>query len=368
MTIGEASAPRLLDRVRAATRSRHFSVRTEKAYTFWVRKFVIFHGKRHPMEMGSGEVAAFLTHLATAGKVSASTQNQAFSALVFLYREVLGRPLVQLQRTLRVRRPPRVPTVLSREEVARALASMKGTTLLMASLLYGSGLRLLECVRLRVKDVDLDRGEITVREGKGAKDRVTMLPAGLRDPISQQLELVRRLHAHDAAKGIRVDLPPGTERRSPAASSDFIWWWVFPSRRRLVVAGTGAERRHHLHETVLQRSFRAAVAAAGIDKPASCHTLRHSFATHLLEAGCDIRTIQELLGHADVSTTMIYAHVMNRGGSGVRSPLDTYPPGTTKPVASLLPGLLPAYPRYTAPASPADPDAADMPFDEPREG
>jgi integron integrase len=366
MTIGVSGAPGLLDRVRIATRARHFSLRTEKAYVFWVRAFVVFHGRRHPMDMGSPEVATFLTHLATERQVSASTQNQAFSALLFLYREVLERPLLQLQRTLRVRRPPRLPEVLSREEVARIFAAMKGTTLLMAALLYGSGLRLLECARLRVKDVDLDRAQLTVRDGKGARDRVTILPAGLHGPLRQQLATVRSLHAHDVSKGVRIDVPPTGGGRDFMLSGEYGWWWVFPSPRLHVVRGTGAERRKHLHETVLQRAFHAAVTAAGIAKAASCHTLRHSFATHLLEAGYDIRTIQELMGHADVSTTLIYAHALNQRGNTVRSPLDLLP--TRTPIASpALSGLVPDVPGYTAPAIPTHQKLPVLPFDEPRE-
>ncbi len=316
--------PRLLDRLRIAIRARHYSRRTEKAYVFWVRRYLTFHGMRHPNEMGSSDVAAFLSALATRWRVSASTQNQAFSALLFLYREVLGRELSGLEKVARAKQPVRVPLVLSRDEVARVLAQLQGTPLLMAALLYGSGLRLLECARLRVKDVDLDRGELTVRGGKGEKDRVTMLPAGLYEPLRQHLDRGRRVYQHDFAEGVGIELPSGLAAKYPSGSREWGWRWLFPASRTYVDRRTGEVRRHHLHETVLQRAFRAAVRAAGIAKPASCHTLRHSFATHLLEAGYDIRTIQELLGHVDVNTTMIYAHALNRSGRGVRSPLDGF--------------------------------------------
>jgi len=352
ITAGGAAKPRLLDRLRAAIRARHYSRRTEKAYVFWARRYVTFHGMRHPAEMGSSEVAAFLAALATRLRVSASTQNQAFSALLFLYREVLGRELCGLEKVVRAKQPVRVPLVLSREEVARVLARLQGTTLLMAGLLYGSGLRLLECARLRVKDLDLDRGELTVRGGKGEKDRVTMLPAALAEPLRQHLERVRRLHQRDLQAGVVVELPARLGSKYPAAAREWGWRWVFPASRTYVDRRTGELRRHHLHETVLQRAFRAAVRSAGLSKPASCHTLRHSFATHLLETGYDIRTIQELLGHADLNTTMIYAHVLNRTGRGVRSPLDGVLPVPAPAGQPGPPPLSPSpqvQPRYPAP-------------------
>ncbi|HET7291881.1 MAG TPA: integron integrase [Vicinamibacteria bacterium] len=363
-----APQPRLLDRVRIAIRARHYSRRTEKAYVFWVRRYLGFHGMRHPNEMGSAEVAAFLAALATRWRVSASTQNQAFSALLFLYREVLGREVSGLEKVVRAKQPVRVPLVLSREEVAGVLAQLQGTILLMAALLYGSGLRLLECARLRVKDVDLDRGELTVRAGKGEKDRVTMLPAGLREPLRQHLARVQRLHLRDVADGVGVELPDSLARKYPAAAREWAWRWVFPASRTYVDRHTGEVRRHHLHETVLQRAFRAAVRAAGICKPASCHTLRHSFATHLLETGYDLRTIQELLGHVDVNTTMIYAHVLNRGGRGVRSPLDGFVLATDAPSDNRgrglpIPGSMrrpPVQSRYPAP-----PNALGFPSSKP---
>jgi integron integrase len=318
-----SSPPRLLDRVRGVLRARHCSPRTEEAYVGWIRRFVLFHGKRHPDGLGAPEVADYLGHLAVERHVSASTQNQAFSALLFLYREVLGRELAGLAEVPRARRPERLPVVLSREEVAVVLGHLRGTPWLMASLMYGSGLRLLECCHLRVKDVDCVRFEILVRDGKGRKDRVTVLPARLAPRVEAHLERVRRQHLSDleGAAG-HVALPDALARKFPNASREWPWQWVFPAARVYTDAATGERRRHHLHESVLQRAFAAAVDAAQLTKTASCHTLRHSFATHLLETGYDIRTIQELLGHADVSTTMIYTHVLNLGGRGVRSPLD----------------------------------------------
>jgi integron integrase len=314
---------RLLDQVHDAIRARHYSRRTERAYAGWIRRFVLFHGKRHPEEMGEPEVTAFLSHLATRRRVSASTQNQALSALLFLYRVVLRRDLAWLDELVRAKRPARVPTVLSRSEVAALLAELDGVVRLVASLLYGAGLRLLEAMRLRVKDVDFERGEITVRDGKGRKDRVTLLPAAAREPLRRHLEQVRRQHERDAARGRGcVALPDALARKYPGAAGEWGWQWVFPATSHYRDRETGQLRRHHLHESVIQRAVKEAARRARLTKPATCHTLRHSFATHLLEAGYDIRTIQELLGHADVSTTMIYTHVLNRGGRGVRSPLD----------------------------------------------
>ena len=321
-----AGPPRLLDRVRQAIRARHYSRRTEKAYTAWIRRYIFFHGKRHPAEMTSADVAQFLSHLATRGQVSASTQNQAFSALLFLYREVLGQQLAGLDDVVRAKRPVRVPIVLSRDEVAAVLRHLRGVPWLMASLMYGAGLRVLECARLRVKDVDFSRGEITVRDGKGSKDRVTLLPSRTGQPLREHLEVVHRWYEKDlAVGGGSVWLPHALERKYPNAQRDWAWQWVFPATRHYVETRTGELRRHHLHESVVQRALSEAVRAAGLTKPATCHTLRHSFATHLLEQGYDIRTIQELLGHSDVNTTMIYTHVLNKGGFGVRSPLDASP-------------------------------------------
>jgi len=315
--------PRLLDRVRGVLRARHFSRRTEDAYVGWIRRFVLLHGKKHPDALGVPDVAGYLSHLASTCQVSASTQNQAFSALLFLYREVLGRELAGLDKVPRARLPERLPVVLSREEVVAVLGRMGGTPRLMASLMYGAGLRLLECCRLRVKDVDFARQELIVRDGKGRKDRVTVLPARLLPPLRAHLERVQSQHLSDleGCAG-HVALPGGLARKYPNASREWAWQWVFPATRVYTDTTTGERCRHHLHESVLQREFAAAVRAARLTKPATCHTLRHSFATHLLETGYDIRTIQELLGHADISTTMVYTHVLNRGGRGVRSPLD----------------------------------------------
>jgi len=299
------------------------SIRTEEAYVGWVRRFIFANDKRHPRELGAREVEAFLTHLAMHGRVAASTQNQALSALLFLYREVLQQELPWMENIRRAKRPERLPVVLSREEVAALLEEMNGVTWLMASLLYGAGLRLMECVRLRVQDVDFVRREITVRQGKGGKDRRTMLPAIIVDALQGQLAEARRVHERDLAAGFgAVWLPNALARKYPNAAREWAWQYVFPASSRSIDPRSSVERRHHLDETVLQRAVKQAVRRARIDKPATCHTLRHSFATHLLEAGHDIRTIQELLGHKDVSTTQIYTHVLNRGGRGVLSPLD----------------------------------------------
>ncbi len=317
------SPPRLLERVRLAIRGRHYSPRTEKAYLGWIRRFILFHGRRHPDVLGVPEVTAYLAHLAMAGHVSASTQNQAFAAILFLYRDVLGRELAGLEETPRAKRPIRLPLVLAREEVQAVLRRLRGDPWLMCALMYGGGLRLLECCRLRVKDVDFLRAEITVHDGKGRKDRVTVLPDRLVPVLRQHLERVERLHRRDLeGTAGYVALPDALGRKYPNASREWPWQWVFPARRIYQDEVTGERRRHHLHESLLQRVFAEAVRASGLSKPATCHTLRHSFATHLLETGYDIRTIQELLGHSDVSTTMIYTHVLNRGGRGVRSPFD----------------------------------------------
>ncbi len=315
--------PRLLDRVRAAIQVRHFSRRTEEAYVGWIRRFVLFHGKRHPSEMGEAEITAFLSHLATARRVSASTQNQALSALLFLYQQVLGRELEWLDGVVRAKAPHRLPVVLTRDEVRDVLDRMDGVPRIVATVLYGSGLRLLEGLQIRVKDLDLARGEITVRAGKGARDRRTMLPRGVVAALRHHLESVRDQHSRDLAEGAGwVEMPEALDRKYPNAGREWPWQWVFPATRQYVHPATRQVRRHHLHETVLQRALRSAVLAAGLSKRATCHSLRHSFATHLLEDGYDIRTVQELLGHKDVSTTMIYTHVLNRGGRGVVSPAD----------------------------------------------
>jgi integron integrase len=318
--------PRLLDRVRLCVRARHYSRSTEQSYVGWIRRFILFHNKRHPDRLGAIDVSGYLSHLASNRHVSASTQNQAFSAILFLYRDVLGRELVGLADTPRAKRPERLPLVLAREEVAAVLRQLHGRSWLMCSLMYGAGLRLMECCRLRVKDVDFARQEVGIHDGKGRKDRVSVLPGKLGPPLRAHLERVQRQHAADLGGHAGfVALPDALARKYPNANREWPWQWVFPASRIHVDPDTGERRRHHLDESVLQREFAAAVRAAGLTKPATCHTLRHSFATHLLETGYDIRTIQELLGHSDVSTTMIYTHVLNRGGQGVRSPLDLMP-------------------------------------------
>jgi integron integrase len=315
--------PRLIDQVRFAIRARHYSPRTEKAYTGWIRKFILFNGKRHPLEMGEDEISRYLTHLACQRKVSASTQSQALSAIVFLYRIVLDRDLDWLEGVVRAKRPVRLPTVLTRDQVSSLMRHLRGVAWLQASLLYGSGLRLTECTKLRVQDINFERNEITVRSGKGNKDRITVLPAKVTAPLKAHLERVRRQHDSDLARGVgSVALPHALARKYPNAETEWGWQWVFPATRFYTDDQSGHTRRHHLHETVLQRAVHEAVKLAGLSQHVTCHTLRHSFATHLLESGYDIRTIQELLGHSDVSTTMIYTHVLNRGGRGVRSPLD----------------------------------------------
>ena len=324
---GEDTLParpvRLLDQLTERCRVKHYSLRTERAYRDWVRRFILANGKRHPRDMGATEVEAFLSRLATESDVAASTQNQALSALLFLYREVLRIDLPWMESVVRAKRPQRVPTVLSRTEVTRLLAMLDGQVWLMAALLYGTGMRLMECMRLRVQDVGFDRGEITVRNGKGGKDRRVPLPQRLRERLKEQMERTRILHAQDLAQGFgRVYLPHALARKYPNAPAEFAWQYVFPARCHSVDPRSGETRRHHVDEAILQRAVRNACRKAGIDKPATCHTLRHSFATHLLESGQDIRTVQELMGHKDVSTTQIYTHVLGRGANGVLSPLD----------------------------------------------
>jgi integron integrase len=315
--------PRLLDRMRDRIRLKHYSIRTEYAYLDWARRFVLFHGKRHPAKMGSVEVESFLTHLAVHRNVAASTQNQAKSALLFLYREVLQTEVPWLDGVESARRPQRLPVVLTVDEVAALLSSMSGTTGLIARLLYGSGLRLLEAARLRVKDLDLERLEILVRDAKGAKDRVTMLPVTLAGPLRAQLAVAHALHQRDLGEGFgEVYLPYALARKYPSAAKEWMWQYVFPAGKLSQDQRSPADRRHHVDGQLVQRAVYLAIRRAGIHKPATPHTLRHSFATHLLQSGYDIRTVQELLGHKDVSTTMIYTHVLNRGGRGVVSPLD----------------------------------------------
>ncbi len=318
-----ASRPRLLDRVRDALRARHSSRRTEKSYVAWIRRYIVFHGKRHPAEMGAVEVTQFLSSLAQQDHVAASTQNQALSALLFLYRQVLQVEMPWLDNVVRAKRSERLPVVLTREEVRAVIRELQGPPRLMAILLYGAGLRLLECARLRMKDVDFATNQIIVRAGKGDRDRVTMLPAVVRTDLVRHVEMVRRQHEADLRHGAGwVELPWALARKYPNAGREWAWQWVFPATRIYVDRETGQRRRHHLHESVLQRAVKEAVRRAGIAKRATCHTFRHSFATHLLEDNHDIRTVQELLGHRDVSTTMIYTHVLNRGPGGVRSPAD----------------------------------------------
>jgi integron integrase len=355
--------PRLLDRVCMAIRARHYSLRTEEAYVGWIRRFILFHDKRHPAEMGEPEINAFVTHLAIEGPVSASTQTQALSALMFLYRHVLQKNLPQLDTVIRARRPGRLPSVLTRAEVRRILGRMNGTPRLVATLLYGTGMRLLECLRLRVKDLEFGNNRILVRDTKGGEDRVVPFPLVARAEMPSWLSRVKRIHERDLADGFgSVYLPDAIARKFPGADREWGWQYVFPGEHRsrdpraggmrrpgdirvpparragpasspAAAAGLAQaaepERRHHLHETVVQRALRRAVLDVGISRRISCHTFRHSFATHLLEEGYDIRTIQELLGHKDVKTTMIYTHVLNRGGRGVRSPADMLWAGAT---------------------------------------
>lgn len=314
---------RLLERVRVRLKTRHYSERTEEAYCDWVRRFVLFHERRHPSTMGEQEIAAFLTDLATVRNVSASTQNQALHALLFLYRHVLGRNVGLVADITPARRGRRLPTVLSFSEVRTILTRMRGVPRLCASLMYGSGLRVSECTELRVKDIDFERGEILVRCGKGDRDRRVPLPRMAVPALRVHLERTRRRFERDLRDGVSgAPLPNALARKLPSANRDWGWQYMFPAARVYVEKETGKRRRHHLHETAIQRAFTAAVRSSGVSKRATCHSLRHSFATHLLENGADIRTIQELLGHTSLQTTMIYTHVLNRGGLGVQSPAD----------------------------------------------
>jgi integron integrase len=319
-----AARPRLLDLAREAIRRRHYSYRTEETYLHWMKRFILFSGKRHPRELGASEVTAFLNHLVRERGVGAATQNQALAALLFLYKEVLAEALPWLEGIEHAKCPIRRPTVLTEDEARQLLARLRGTKWLMASLLYGAGLRLRECLTLRVKDVDFGYRQIMVREGKGGKDRVTILPRPVVEPLQAHLLRVKALHERDLADGCGdVELPDAIARKYPRAPYEWGWKFVFPSYKRSVDPRTGVIRRHHLYENYLIRGIKQAARAAGIAKHVSCHTLRHSFATHLLLSGYDIRTVQELLGHKDVSTTMVYTHVLNKGGRGVRSPLDS---------------------------------------------
>ena len=320
------SKTKLLDQMRLVLRLKHMSIRTEDTYVHWVRRFILFHHKRHPQDMGATEIRAFLSHLAVHAQVAASTQNVALNALVFLYRHVLKQAFPELEEIERAKRPGRIPAVFTREEVSRVLAHLQGTPRLMAGLLYGAGLRLMECARLRVKDCDFAYQQITIHDGKGAQDRVTVLPQALIGPMQRHLAKVKALYEDDLMEGYgAVYLPYAFERKDAGAATSWEWQYVFPAAQRSIDPRSGKERRHHLSESMLQKAVKRAIRQADIPKRGSCHTLRHSFATHLLEDGYDIRTVQELLGHKDVSTTMIYTHVLQRGGRGVRSPLDSQP-------------------------------------------
>ncbi len=313
---------KLLDQVRDVLRLKHYSIRTEESYLNWIKRFILFHHKRHPLEMGAPEIESFLTHLATHANVAASTQTQAFSAILFLYREVLKKDIGPID-ALRARKPKRLPTVLTPLEVAQIIQHLSGEYRLMVQLLYGSGLRLMECVRLRVKDIDFVQRTITVRDGKGMQDRITPLPDAVIAPLQEHLQQVKRLHTQGLARGNgAVYLPFALEHKYPNANRQWGWQYVFPSDRLSTDPRTGITRRHHISESSLQKAVKQAVRQTKIHKPVGCHTFRHSFATHLLQSGYDIRTVQELLGHKDVKTTMIYTHILQRGGLAVRSPLD----------------------------------------------
>lgn len=322
--LANRSKPKFLDQVRLALQSRHYSKSTVNTYCRWIKRFIVFHKMRHPKQMGQREINAFLTHLAVDKKVSASTQNQASSALLFLYRNVIKREIDALSDVVRARKPLRLPAVMTRDEVKAVLEQLEGDRRLVASLLYGSGLRLGECLSLRVQDIDLNRYEITVRNAKGAEDRMTMLPQSLRTPLQDHLRNVKAMHRRDLSAGWgKVELPNALARKYPNAAHDWRWQWVFPQRNRWKNPRSGEEGRHHMDASLVQKAVTHAVRRAGLTKRATCHTFRHSFATHLLADGYDIRTVQELLGHKDVRTTMVYTHVLNRGGKGVRSPVDS---------------------------------------------
>jgi len=317
-------APRLLDQVRDRIRTLHYSIRTEQTYIHWIKRFILFHKKKHPSEMGKVQIETFLTHLAVDRNVAASTQNLALSAILFLYRQVLNIELPLLEDVTRAKKPQRLPVVLTRKEVTSLLSHIEGTVGLVASLLYGTGMRLMECTRLRVKDIDFERGEIFVRDGKGGKDRVTVLPKSLISVLQHHLKKVKHLHEQDISEGYGcVYLPFALDKKYPNACREWVWQYVFPAKDRSTDPRSNRKDRHHIYPQTIQRTIKEAVRKANINKPASSHTFRHSFATHLLEGGYDIRTVQELLGHKDVKTTMIYTHVLNKGGRGVRSPLDT---------------------------------------------
>jgi len=318
-----ANKPKLLDQVRAAIRIKHYSHRTEEAYVHWAKRFILFHNKRHPREMGAAEINQFLSHLAIKENVASSTQNQALCAVLFLYKQVLKFEVGELKDMVWAKKPKRLPVVLSRDEVKAVLRHVTGTHWLMVNLLYGAGLRVIECLRLRIKDIDFAYNQIGVRAAKGDKDRVTMLPQNLKEPLKKHLQRIKKLHDNDLKNGFGVvDLPGALARKYPNASKEWGWQYLFPSAILSANRVTGLKQRHHATERSLQRAVKEALRKAGIAKHAHCHSFRHSFATHLLEAGYDIRTVQELLGHHNVNTTMIYTHVLNKGGHGVRSPAD----------------------------------------------
>lgn len=315
--------PKLLTQLSQAIRARHYSRSTEATYIHWIKRFIFFHHVRHPQEMAEPEINAFLTHLAVNEHVSASTQNQALCAIVFLYKYVLGRKVGDIGEVIRARKPVRLPVVMTKAEVKAVLENLKGDKWIIAYLMYGAGLRLMECLRLRVQDVDFNQNQITVRDGKGDKDRVTMFPESVKESLAAHLNKVKKIHESDIEKGFgRVLLPDALARKYPNASKEWRWQWVFPQNTLWHNIKTGEHGRHHVHETLIQKLVKDAVAKAGLVKRATCHTFRHSFATHLLEDGYDIRTVQELLGHKDLKTTMIYTHVLNKGPSAVRSPAD----------------------------------------------
>ncbi|MCH8954708.1 integron integrase [candidate division KSB1 bacterium] len=314
---------KLLEVVRDSLRTQNYSYRTEKTYINWIRKYILFHKKRHPKEMGEREINQFLTYLAVNQKVAASTQNQALSALLFLYKRILRKEIGWIGNIQRARKPKKIPVVFTREEVKKVMLHLHGKCWLMGALMYGSGLRLMECLRLRVKDLDFACRQITVRSGKGQKDRLTMMPESVISPLKTHLQRVKSLHEKDLAEGFgSVRLPGALRRKYPNADKEWRWQYVCPASTRYFDPEDKEHRRHHFHESAVQRAMKDAIEKACITKTGSCHTLRHSFATHLLENGHDIRTVQELLGHQDVRTTMIYTHVLNRGGMGVKSPMD----------------------------------------------